>query len=291
MILCCLILCLNTYVGTGEWCSEITAIAPCSVIVQSPTHESISWQLLIPVRASYDNMLSGIGPVGLGVDTLLYIAVPFADYSEEALLVSGENGVPELGTFYLAAGLETRDTLHLVNPPHTSLTDVVQISLRPNDTYIGYLYELINTPFLMAPRRTPDGSHQSDSRLGTDCAGLAVYGKRRQGFDYSYLGAQRISEYLIPIGEGSYEPVASSDIAIFKNDENSVVPVGDDGLQPGDILHFGAQVSVFLEDRGITGILDSQDMVIQSWFSGPHVCTIKENGFFGLPVKLYRWPQ
>lgn len=292
MILCCIILCLGTYtVETDECSSEITAVAPCSLIVQSPTQDSVYWQLLIPVRAFYDNMLPGIGPVGLGVDTLLYSVVPFADYSEEVLLISGENGVPELGTFYLAAGLEARDTLHLVNPPHTSLTDVIQISLRPNDTYIGFLYELINTPFLMAPRRTPDGSQQSDSRLGTDCAGLAVYGKRRQGFDYLYLGPQRISEYMVQIGEGSYKPVNKNGIAVFENDEGAAAPVGAEGLCPGDILHFRVQVSVFLEDRGIHGILDSQDMVMQSWFSGPHVCTIEENGFFGSPVKLYRWFQ
>lgn len=143
----------------------------------------------------------------------------------------------------------------------------------------------------MAPRRTPDGSQQSDNRLGTDCAGLAVYGRRRQGFDCLYLGPQGITEYLIPVGDGSYLPDSDTETGIFRNEYGCAVSVGNDGLHPGDILHFGAQVSVFLEDREVYGVLDSQDLVIQSWFSEPHVCTIKNNGFFGLPVKLYHWSQ
>lgn len=279
------------YISYEQRVSEFSFVVPCSVVVQSPGRESVYWQLLVPVRAFYDNMLQDVGPVGLGVDTLLYATVSFSDCTEEILLIPGENGVPPLGTFYVSAGLEMGDTLHLVNPPHTTFIDVIQISLRPNDTYTGFLYELINTPFLMAPRQTPDGSQQTDNRLGTDCAGLAVYGKRRQGFDYLYLGPRGIVEYLMPLGEDSYEPVAGDGIAVFENDGCATAHVGDGGLCPGDILHFGAQVSVFLEDRGIPGILDSEDIVIQSWFNGPHICTIEENGFFGLPVKLYRWYQ
>ncbi|MCD4707577.1 MAG: hypothetical protein K8S62_07540 [Candidatus Sabulitectum sp.] len=284
-------LCLlaSHHIGFRQWASEFSFVVPSSITVISPSGEDVDWQLLLPVRAFYDNMLQDVGPVGLGVDTLLYTAVSFADCTEEILLIPGENGVPMLGTFYLATGMETLDTLYQVNPLHTN--DVIQISLRPDDTYIGYLYELINTPFIMAPRRTPDGSQQSDNRLGTDCAGLAVYGKRRQGFDYLYLGPRGITDYLVPLGDGSYKPDTDTEAAIFRNDQDCSVSVGEEGLCPGDILHFGAQVSIFLEDRGISGVLDSQDMVIQSWFNGPHVCTIEENGFFGLPVKFYRWPQ
>lgn len=170
------------------------------------------------------------------------------------------------------------------------MSNVIQISLRPFDTYIGYLYELINTPFVMTPRRTPDGSHQSDDKLGTDCAGLAVYGKQRQGYNYLYLGPRGITKYLVPMGDGSYQPVTRGEITTYENEEGNQADVGENGLCPGDILHFGAQVSIFLEDRGIQGILDSQDMVIQSWFDGTHVCSVEDNGFFGMPVRLYRWP-
>ncbi len=276
-------------IGSQEWAPEFSFVAPCSIMVASPNGEDVSWQILIPVRSHYDNMLPGVGPAGLGVDTLLYSVFPIFDSQKEILLVTGEDGVPELGTFYVAIGMEHTDTLHSVDPPHTSLPGVMQISLRPDNTYIGFLYELINTPFLMAPRRTSDGSHQSDSRLGTDCAGLAVYGRRRQGYSCLYLGPRGIPEYLISLGGGSYLPDSEAEPAIFRNEHGCEVAVGSNGLSPGDILHFGAQVSVFLEDRGIPGVLDSQDMLIQSWFSGPHVCTIEDNGFYGLPVKLYRW--
>jgi len=277
------------YIGSHQWASEFSFVAPCSIVVASPCGEDVSWQILIPVRAHYDNMLPGVGPVGLGVDTLLYTVSTVFDNQDEILLIAGKNGVPELGTFYVAFGLEYTDTLHAVDPPQHSLPDVMQISLRPDDTYIGFLYELINTPFLMAPRRTSDGSQQSDYRLGTDCAGLAVYGRRRQGYSCLYLGPRGITDYLVPLGDGSYLPDSAGANGIFRNEYGCEVPVGSEGLTPGDILHFGAQVSVFLEDRGVPGVLDSQDMLIQSWFSGPDVCTIEENGFFGYPVKLYRW--
>lgn len=279
-----LILLLTVFIA-GAFQPELDAVVPCTLTVNHPLGETVEWQLLIPVPFHYGN----IQPGTTMVDTLLYAVFPHAGLSDAVTLIPGENGVPEVGTFYLGWGLSPGDTLRLVNPPHRTLENTIQISLRPDDSYIGYLYELFNTPFLMAPRRTPDGSHQSDSRLGTDCAGLAVYGKRRQGGLMGYFGPGGITEYLLPLETEPYRPVFDGETWVYRNTGNSAAAVGGGGLQPGDILHFGEQVSVFLEDRGVPGVLDSGDLLIQCWFTGPHVCTMEDNGFFGSKVRLYRW--
>lgn len=69
------------------------------------------------------------------------------------------------------------------------------------------------------------------------------------------------------------------------------MPVGEDGLNPGDILHSGVQVSVFYRDCGVIGYLDPDDLVIQSWFDGPLICTIRENGFHPRPLTPYRFRE
>ena len=134
----------------------------------------------------------------------------------------------------------------------------------------------------MAPRTTPGGHNQADSRLGTDCAGLAVYGRRRMGeTGVHYIGPRGILAYLESITEEEYNLTGN----VY------TTSAGDTASTParGDILHFRSQVSIFLEDKGIPGVLDSQDLLIQSWFNGTHICRIEDNGFTDYPLRLYRW--
>lgn len=269
--------------------SSINAVVPCTLTVEHPSGEDASWSIIMPVPFHHDILSGGSASTGLLLDTLLYSVHNLSAPSSSVVLVPGESGVPGMGTFYVSWLENLPDTLRLVNPPHRQMESTVRVSLRPDDGYTGFLFEHMNTPFIMAPRHTPDGSHQSDERLGTDCAGLAVYGKRRQGFPIPYAGPAGITEFLAPLGGGAYSPVAGGGIWVFINSRGDTARVGENGLRRGDVLHFGAQVSVFYEDRGIPGVLDSDDLLIQSWFLGTHVCMIKENGFFGMPVRLYRW--
>ena len=109
------------------------------------------------------------------------------------------------------------------------------------------------------------------------------------GFNIHYESPTRIVQYLTPVVPGGFSPDSSSSPVVYRSGTGETVTVGEDGLAPGHIVHFGAQVSVFLEDRGVIGTLDPEDMLIQSWFDGPHVCAIRENGFYHLPLRLYRW--
>jgi len=256
--------------------------------------ETVDWYIALPIRAEYGNMIPGGQPGGLGVDTLAYRLFLLAAVESEVRLVPEEDqGIPSPGIFYLIADppLELRvDTVSAVEPLNRLYPDhVIQVVCRPSNDYTGYLFEMINTPFLMTPRFTPEGNHQADCRLGCDCAGLAVYGRRRMGFDIPYAGPLRTLRYLTPVLPGVFAPDSSSSPVVYRSETGETVPVGEGGLATGDIVHFGVQISVFLEDRGVAGILDPEDMLIQSWFDGPHVCEILECGFYHLPVRLYRW--
>jgi hypothetical protein len=262
---------INPILNMSESFSYTT---PCTLSVEGC--ETIHF--ILPVRATHWNFHQGQGERGLGVDTLCFITV---ESTETTFVIPDENGVlPEAGTFYITA--EATDTISTTEPPHHEILNTVQISLRPDDSYIGYLYELLNTPFIMAPRTTPGGFNQADSRLGTDCAGLAVYGRRRMGdTTVHYLGPRGILRYLENISPDEYHLTGN----VYTSQS------GDTALAPerGDILHFRSQVSIFLEDRGIPGILDTEDLLIQSWFNGTHICRIQDNGFTDYPLKLYSW--
>ncbi len=244
-----------------------------------------TWTLLEPVRHGYENMIPGGTPAGLGVDTLSYAAGTLGD--EELTLV------PEAGVFYLGIGLAgsgAPDTLRFVEPPNLVFPgSVVQIAVRTDDSYIGYLMELFNTPFIMTPRLTPGGVHQTDARLGSDCAAFAVYGRRRMGCPVEYLGPSGIRRYLESLINGQLRPGRIDGVEVYMTDAGATMPVGEGGLIPGDVLHFGSQVSVFYQDGGVPGILDPCDLVIQSLFDGPCIVTLRENGFYPLPLCVLRW--
>jgi hypothetical protein len=76
---------------------------------------------------------------------------------------------------------------------------------------------------------------------------------------------------------------------VYRTAGGGTVNVGTRGIHPGDILHFGQQVSVFYEDRGARGILDADDLCFQSWGKTPQIVSIRDCGFFQLPLQAMRW--
>lgn len=248
---------------------------PCTISVEGCE----SSYMILPVRGTHWNLHEGRGEHGLGVDTLSFKTI---ESRETILIIPSNDGIlPEAGTFYITTEATTK-TINTTEPPHHVIPNTVQISLRPDNSYVGYLYELMNTPFIMAPRATPGGFNQADERLGTDCAGLAVYGRRRMGYTrVHYLGPRGILLYLDPITDEEYN--LTGNVYTANTGDTASAP------ERGDILHFRSQVSIFLEDKGIPGILDTEDLLIQSWFDGTHICCIADNGFTDYPMRLYRW--
>lgn len=249
------------------------------------------WYVARPVPAAYDRLDGRM--TGGAADTLSYTRVLLSAGACSLETVAGSlAGSLGAGTFYiqaLPAGAACPDSLHSTEPPHLVEPAMVQVAVRPGDEFVDFLMEALGTPFVMMPGRTPRGAHQADDLLGFDCAGLAVYGARRLGLDVEYLGPQGIMRYLDPVAPGLYSPEPEGGLSVYRDSGGRPVVVGEGGLVRGDVLHQRTQVSVFLEDRGLPGLLDSEDLVIQSWFDGPMICTLEENGFYGLPLRVLRW--
>lgn len=255
-----------------------------TVTARSP--EPVDWYLLRPVPGHFGNMIPGAPPMNLGVDTLAYsLLLLTADTTEVAVS-------PPPGTLYLCAGPPAAgDTLYAAEPPHLLMPErTAQVATRAGDGYLGHLTEMLGTPFLMAPRRTPQGHQQADCRMGCDCAGLAVYGRRRLGEEVEYLGPAGIERYLEPVCSGPLLPDGGSP-ALLGERGGGPLAVGPDGIMPGDLLHFGVQVAVFAEDRGVPGLLDEEDLLLQSWFDGTGYWSLGECGFWGRPVRALRWRE
>lgn len=279
----------------GSLLLDRVCLALAGDTVLAVSTEPCDWFLVTPVPGAYDDTAEDLVAPYLYpcADNLAYSSAPLAVDACCFGFVAGEEPcLPDTGTFYLAAvphGLEMPDSIYCRDPLHMAFPWIVQVAVRPGNTYLDYLFETLGTPFVMAPCRTPGGFHQADDRMGFDCAGLAIYGARRAGMDVAYLGPGGIIDYLEPVAPGLYFPEPEDGLSVYRNESGETLPIGEQSLIPGDILHFRCQVSVFLEDRGIKGVLDSEDLVIQSWFDGTMICTIAENSFLGLPLRAMRW--
>jgi len=212
------------------------------------------WRELKPALREYDNLAAG------GRKTITYFFG--MQQCNDTLLFRAK----EAGTFYFmacATRSEKTDSLALRVPPHTIVNlRAVQIVVRESDDYLGYLTELLRTPFIIPPMTIAGTGHQTDLRMGADCAELAIYGKRREGFDIPYGGPKGICKFLDTL-QGKAEA--------------------------GCILHFGAQVSVLYQDKGIPGAIDDDDLVIESYGSGAKIVPFRHCAFYGRPYRLFTW--
>ena len=263
-----------------------------------PAEFSFKWTQISPVLKEYDNLkFDDPELVNTYIDPITYNSKPLTDISNYKSGISFDQFSEVFGTYYIS--LKSKDFINKSPLNSDRLTEtepinevypykVVQIVYREDDTYLGYLKELFHTPFIMAPRRTLEGFHEVDSHVGSDCAALAIYGKRREGYNYYYLGPMGIYKYLTPIVEGDLYPKKDMEGLYYtRNLEN--IKVGKTGIGPGDIVHFGYQVSVFYQDEGIKGYLDKNDLLIQSYIPSPSITTIENSGFYHLPIRIFKW--
>lgn len=228
-------------------------------IVPAARGRKVTWYALDPSREPRSNS----GRVFPGLDSILYSPRRIA---ADGILTLDHRVA---GTFlyaWCAEGDRSCPWSHPVSswrPLHLQdTTRVFQVVVRASDDYPGFVQELMGTPFLLIPRRLPEG-HQTDLRIGSDCAALAAYGRRRMGEDVPYLGPAGLLPYLRPVRDGQ--------------------------MRPGDLLHYGEQVQVVLEDRGRKGFSDPEDLVIQSWKPFPRIVRRDSSGWEGHPFRIHRF--
>lgn len=201
------------------------------IAVSGVRSSDIGWFRLLPVPLDYDNP-SYCGSRKPCVQPIEYRTTEIADLKgRERFFLSEVPGIADPGAHELlvrAGGLEKR----------------FQVAVRRDDTYVGYLTELLGVPFVYGPGPTAEG-HQTDLRKGADCVALVIYGKRRQGEPIPYVAPSKLRSYADRIG-----------------DRDSVAGTA---VREGDILHFGFQTAVVAEDKEPKGRLDDNDMIVHSY--------------------------
>lgn len=242
-----------------------------------------SWLCIEPVTGEYNNLKDGgrIEPIRYRTREITSGAV---------LSFPPEKKEEPFGTRYFAVkGTKSfADVFPETLPLHEKYPfQVVQVAYRADDTYLGYLTELFGTPFVIAPKITEGGFHETESRIGCDCASFAVYGKRRQGYRATYDGPRGIYRYLDELLTGPLYNVPFGETEAYVGEDGKTVTTAN--IRPGDIIHFGEQVSVFYRDAGIPGILDKDDELMQCFGSTPVVITFAKSGFYGKPLRVFRW--
>lgn len=163
--------------------------------------------------------------------------------------------------------------------------EVARVTVRRDDTYLGYLTELFNTPYIWGSAGDPPRVHQAERRIGSDCADFVTYGVRRLGHDVPYTSTYGLPAFArllfaaqAPDGEG-----------VYRQKDGRTIPVGEKGVRPGDLLLFPRHVGAFLRDEPPLGVLSNGDVMIHTCWAEPAEQPLKETDYGAVEVKVYRW--
>lgn len=157
---------------------------------------------------------------------------------------------------------------------------VHRISLRTDDSYLGFMTELYGQPYIWASGGASDRNHQSERLEGADCADLMVYGMRRAGHDIPYTWTGGLSAYTRTLARGT---LGREGVYVDKNGDP--LPF----TRPGDMLLFPRHVGALVEDRGVPGVLDKADIMMHTLFDTPRRQPIADTGYAGTPIEILRW--
>lgn len=158
---------------------------------------TLAWNRIEPTEANISN---GDGPT-FHFETIEYRATPIAGSANRSsitadvrptLITDHGDGVGTM-RFQLTA---TQGDRVLSSPGIDArrgkgsggLTDAVaRVSIRTDDSYLGYLTEMYGQPYIWASAGLSEKSHQSERLEGSDCADFVVYGARRMGANIPYM--------------------------------------------------------------------------------------------------------
>ncbi len=160
---------------------------------------------------------------------------------------------------------------------------VTRVSIRTDDSYLGYLTEMYGQPYIWASAGTSPKSHQSERLEGSDCADFVVYGARRMGADIPYMwtgGLPTVTKLLAPGGTRAED-------GIYRDAKGNALPF----TKIGDMVLFPRHVGVLTQDRGVIGTLDDQDLMMHTLFDSPKEQAIADSGYADRPVEVRRFKQ
>ena len=158
--------------------------------------------------------------------------------------------------------------------------DVMRVSIRRDDSYLGYLTEMFGQPYVWASAGLSDATHQSERLEGSDCADFVVYGARRMGAKLAYTWTGGLPGITKLVAGGS-----RGDDGIYRDAKGVPVPF----TRPGDLLLFPRHVGVLVEDRGTIGVLDDQDVMMHTLFDSPKQQPLADTGYADKPLEVRRF--
>lgn len=250
------------------------------IIIKSNKYSSIN--IIYPVKAEYSNISNNNK-----------LKLSNIEYTSEIVNLHGNYNLSKKlnyksGTYYIS--WDNKISSLQDSRPLNEYLNTIQIVLRPDDTFHGYLMELINTPFIYTPLRNSNGLNQVDNRIGSDCSTFVTYGLRRMGKKIKYTNPFTFVNELKSLSK-SYFTISTDyyERNIYVDTNNKTFSLNQELIDHGIIISFQTQISVLYEDKGIKGILDSEDILLQSWKDGPYFTTFKDSGFYDFPIKVYTY--
>jgi len=159
---------------------------------------------------------------------------------------------------------------------------VHRVSLRRDDSYLGWLTELYGQPYIWASAGSNARTHQSERLEGSDCADFVTYGWRRLGHDVPYTWSEGLKQYTTRLGSG-----AAREDGVYVDARGRPIPFP----KAGDLILFTRHVGALTVDRGVPGVLDLDDLMMHALFQSPAEETIRISGYGGTPIEVLRWKR
>jgi hypothetical protein len=250
----------------------------------------LTWSRIEPTTANLSNTASGtfrFEPIEYRATSIDHTAnhasitadvrpTLIADHGDGVGTMRFQLAVSQAGTTLTTPGAEARR-----GRGSGGLTDAVaRVTIRRDDTYLGFLTEMYGQPYVWASAGTSDKTHQSERLEGSDCADLMVYGARRMGKQISYTWTGGLPAITKLLASGT-----RGEDGIYRDANGKPLPF----TQVGDLVLFPRHVGALAQDKGTIGVLDDEDLMLHTLFDTPKEQPIKDSGYAQFPVELRRF--
>jgi len=217
---------------------------------------------------------------------------PECDADVEPTKVASRGRPEGAGAMAFQVQLTLEDGARLASPGAEAVESgglgraVHKVAVRAADGYLGYLTELFDLPYIFGSDG-PDGQHQADLLIGSDCADLAVYGARRAGLQIPYVSTWTLDQHAREVGRA-----VRSGGGIARDAAGEPLRIGPGALRPGDLLLFPGtrHVGVLYEDRDPKGVLDDGDLMLHTCWAPPAIERLADTGCASYPIRVLRFP-
>jgi hypothetical protein len=164
---------------------------------------------------------------------------------------------------------------------------VSRVALRRDDSYLGHLTELFNTPYIWGSAGEPAAQHQAERLIGSDCADFIVYGVRRLGKSIPYRATWHLPEVTRTLARAE----RVDERGRYVDGRGQPLRIAPDAIQPGDLLLFPGHVGALVEDRPPLGELDANDVLVHTYWAPPRVQPLSETAYARSRVRVLRWKR